>query len=201
MSTEQETIDALSASVKDIDASRRVGWAKAYDSTAKLDEMARMYNLAKGDAEMWRRGASYTVGFVQGLAQSTSGLTLAQAFRDATRVVVELGDTPVRVAGQAAGVAQAREWEAGLEYRRNVRAMKKSGLSSYRGTVRHFAERYRATPGSVSAALRGLREALGVGNGMGIGRSPGWCIRVEVVQRPPQGTPEPDAFDGDEAEA
>lgn len=45
-----------------IDASRRVGWAKFYDVTERLDDALRDLNIARDDREIFEHGFSFMVG-------------------------------------------------------------------------------------------------------------------------------------------
>lgn len=53
---------ALSASVLSIDASRRVGWAKAFAAEGSRDEMARDLNVARADAAIYAKFAGFMYG-------------------------------------------------------------------------------------------------------------------------------------------
>lgn len=64
--TETETIGAFVRSVNDIDASRRVGWAKMYAAQAAADKAERELGIAREDLTLLSRFAGYTFGALQG---------------------------------------------------------------------------------------------------------------------------------------
>lgn len=57
-----QTERALATSVFAIDASRRVAWAKHFDSESRLDDALRDLNVARHDVEMYRRALSFMSG-------------------------------------------------------------------------------------------------------------------------------------------
>lgn len=67
--TDPAVTGALVKSVHALDASRRVGWAKAYSATSKLDEALRESNLFRGDRDAYRNGISFLHGLFIRLAE------------------------------------------------------------------------------------------------------------------------------------
>lgn len=60
-----QTVDALSKSVLDLDASRRVGWARAYEASSREDDALRDLNIARSDLALLTRFAAYAFGVLQ----------------------------------------------------------------------------------------------------------------------------------------
>jgi hypothetical protein len=54
--------DATAVAILNLDNSRRVGWAKAYEATSKLDGALHDFNIAKGDRDAFRKGLSFLYG-------------------------------------------------------------------------------------------------------------------------------------------
>lgn len=60
-------IEALTKSVNDLDASRRVGWARSYEAATKHEETERDLNVARGDLAMVTKLAAYMFGMLTAL--------------------------------------------------------------------------------------------------------------------------------------
>jgi len=75
---------ALTSAIATLDASRRVGWAKAFASAEKLDEASRDINVLTGDRNAFRKGLSYLYGFYTGWTQGAADRAIAQALADVT---------------------------------------------------------------------------------------------------------------------
>lgn len=54
--------NAHAVAIINLDNSRRVGWAKHFDTKARLDESLRDFNLAAGDRDAYRKGLSFLYG-------------------------------------------------------------------------------------------------------------------------------------------
>lgn len=63
MSVDADPQQVLKA-IGGIDASRRVGWAKAYSAEEKADDLARDLNMARADKEIYRKHLSWLLGFL-----------------------------------------------------------------------------------------------------------------------------------------
>lgn len=73
--SELETTDALSAlakSVHVINASRRVGWAKAYEAEANLDSALHDVNIFRSDRDVYRKALSFMFGMFSSLMDTKS---------------------------------------------------------------------------------------------------------------------------------
>lgn len=79
METEEqaaETISALSTSVRDLDGSRRVGWAKAYEAEEARAEAERMQESMRFQRDKLRSVASFFRGYLMQMSERLGvGLT------------------------------------------------------------------------------------------------------------------------------
>ena len=56
----------MSKVLEGVDASRRVGWARAYANAESADQLARESNILRAEREVMRRWGSYMYGFTTG---------------------------------------------------------------------------------------------------------------------------------------
>jgi len=72
MTIQEDTIKVLHG----VDASRRVGWAKAYSYQEKCDELSRDLNVSMSERDIMRKSLSYMYGFTDTYATAaTAGRT------------------------------------------------------------------------------------------------------------------------------
>jgi hypothetical protein len=65
MTETDQVVSALTKSVHDLDASRRVGWAKMFSAVERLDVAERDRSIAKEDRQLFCQRLSYLYGFFE----------------------------------------------------------------------------------------------------------------------------------------
>lgn len=98
MTKDSETVKALTTAVHDLDTSRRVGWAKQYEASGRLDEALRDLNICRGDRESLIHYASFMHGLLQSL---NSGLL--EASKEHLIDITPFMDTRAMSEGQRLG--------------------------------------------------------------------------------------------------
>lgn len=160
--TAEAQINALSRAVTSTDASRRVGWASAYEAKAKLDETERDLNMARSDANVYRRGTSLLYGFLE---QYASASTAGEA-RATIEVMVKdwhvvLDDAVVKV-GRRAGQELLHKHPPHLTAeQREVKKMSHRGWDLARDTERKSLARQFGFVGP-NAMIMHLRKHAGL---------------------------------------
>ena len=86
------------ADIEALDQSRRVGWAKAYQATERLDDALKDCNIAWGDRDAYRNGLSFVVGMLMQRAKNEPStmnrMMLNEGVLMATRGLM-IGSTPM----------------------------------------------------------------------------------------------------------
>jgi hypothetical protein len=67
MSETVDVVPALTKAVHDLDASRRVGWAKALDGAERIDDLERQLAMLQSELDTLRAAYIRLNGFVQNL--------------------------------------------------------------------------------------------------------------------------------------
>ncbi len=70
--TTDTATEALAAGLLSVDASRRVGWAKAFENARRVESMEEQIRVLTAEKKALRRAYSRLLGFVQGLPGSKS---------------------------------------------------------------------------------------------------------------------------------
>ena len=161
MSTD-DTTTALTKSVLNMDASRRVGWAKAFSAEASADDLARQVNIATSERDIFRRYAGYVTGFLQRYSQEPLApltqtlIDEAIGNRDAVLDSVDLQN------GRELAAAAIRGWSDAQADRADRQLAKK-------GRVRESSRLYKDARQS---ELRRLAARYGFANGR---EFESWC--------------------------
>ncbi len=87
------------ADIEALDQSRRVGWAKAYQATERLDDALKDCNIAWGDRDAYRNGLSFVVGMLMQRAKNEPS-TMNRMMLNEVRKVCPLLDSALVAQGQ-----------------------------------------------------------------------------------------------------
>ena len=93
------------------EASRRVGWAKAYAAEENLDVLAGDYNRARDDRENFKKGLSFLWGFTMAWFKSESPALYRDILRQVLRYEATL-DPRIMGAGASWGTRARRQNDA-----------------------------------------------------------------------------------------
>lgn len=188
--SEQETVEALSIAVKDIDQSRRVGWASSFSAKEKLNDALRDVNILTTERDLWRDAASYLHGYLIAVESALPGMHGTGAPRERKRYLTAIGvagTSEKQKQGQGDGRNVMDEYltnaplnEAERIAKRVERRERRAAERPMRDLVLSMADQYHTTPAVMRTALKALRDAL---RGSGVaahGTREGWTITVKV---------------------
>jgi hypothetical protein len=130
---QQETISALTRSVTALDASRRVGFGKAFTAQAKLDEALHDLNVARADRDIYRRSTSWLYGFIEQYVDNNSREETKQAVAAIIGDLSRVLDSVVLRKGRKDGLTAAR-WNP----RRDIEASRAAKVESMQASEKMF---------------------------------------------------------------
>lgn len=107
-----DEIKTLTNAIAGIDASRRVGWAKAFAAEESADEAHRIAALTAEDRTAYRRGASYLWGILSGLTDDLDAGEIKDEIFTETGELAMILDDGVVARGRSRGKRLAERIEA-----------------------------------------------------------------------------------------